>query len=360
MSLESPITIINDASAEAPSRANCNAEASPLNGLPKIVSLFCGAGGMDLGFSQAGYPLAVAIDAFPAAIESYRYNFPGTFAEIADLTALGPEGVLGIVRSKIAAGERIAVIGGPPCQGFSRANISSETDDPRNDLPRLYLEIVRSLQSEYVVEFLVIENVLGIKDKKHAKTYGSLVSGIAELNFEVIEEVLSAPDFGVAQTRNRVILIGTSSDQEYSTPSPRGNAEHRTVKDLIGSLAEPVYYARDLDSSRFPEHVNHWTMRPKSPRFIAGLMPSSKRRSFKCLDWHKPSPTIAFGNREIHVHPDGHRRISIFEAMLLQGFPKSFVLKGNLSEQVTQVSNAVPPPLAKGIASALINAKDGK
>jgi DNA (cytosine-5)-methyltransferase 1 len=76
-------------------------------------------------------------------------------------------------------------------------------------------------------------------------------------------------------------------------------------------------------------------------------------RSFKKLSWGEPSPTIAFGNREIHVHPDGHRRISIYEAMLLQGFPDDFVIEGNLSQQVKQVSNAVPPPLARSVASAV-------
>jgi DNA (cytosine-5)-methyltransferase 1 len=76
-------------------------------------------------------------------------------------------------------------------------------------------------------------------------------------------------------------------------------------------------------------------------------------RSFKRLSWSDASPTIAFGNREIHIHPTGTRRLSIYEAMLLQGFPASFVLEGNLSEQVEQVSNAVPPPLAKSVAAAI-------
>lgn len=327
--------------------------------LPQIVSLFCGAGGMDLGFLQAGYRLAVAIDAFPAAIESYRHNFRDTFAVIADLQALGPDGVLKIVRSQIPPGSSIAVIGGPPCQGFSRANPASDKADPRNDLPQLYLDIVRYLQKEYLVEFLVIENVLGIRDRKHAATYSKLVSGIVDLDFKVSENVLSAVDFGVAQKRDRVILIGTSKASNYSDPKIKTLDKIKTVKDVIGALDEPVYFERKLNCSAFPEHVNHWTMRPKSARFFSVVRPSPKRRSFKCLEWHKPSPTIAFGNREIHVHPEGHRRLSIFEAMLLQGFPKTFELKGHLSDQVTQVSNAVPPPLAKGIAESLIIAKEG-
>jgi DNA (cytosine-5)-methyltransferase 1 len=93
-------------------------------------------------------------------------------------------------------------------------------------------------------------------------------------------------------------------------------------------------------------------MNPLSPRFRAKAVPHGGR-CFKQLSWQKPSPTIAFGHREIYVHPNGKRRLSIFEAMLLQGFPKNFVLEGNLSEQVEQVSNAVPPPLAKSLAAAI-------
>ena len=97
-------------------------------------------------------------------------------------------------------------------------------------------------------------------------------------------------------------------------------------------------------------------MRPKSPRFYNPEIEARVGRSFRRLNWDTASPTIAFGHREIHVHPSGIRRLSIYEAMLLQGFPEAFVLEGNLSEQVEQVSNAVPPPLARSIALAVTRA----
>ena len=122
---------------------------------------------------------------------------------------------------------------------------------------------------------------------------------------------------------------------------------------MIGLLPEPQFFKKNLRPENIPVHVNHWTMQPKSPRFSNpdGQYPDG--RSFKRLTWEGPSRTIAFGHREIHIHPDGRRRLSIYEAMLLQGFPENFVLKGNLSEQVEQVSNAVPPPLARCIAAAV-------
>ena len=90
-----------------------------------------------------------------------------------------------------------------------------------------------------------------------------------------------------------------------------------------------------------------------SKRFLQPEESDQTGRSFRRLKWDQPSPTVAYGHREIHVHPSGRRRLSIYEAMLLQGFPDEFVLEGNLSAQVEQVSNAVPPPLARSLATAI-------
>ena len=325
----------------------------PRSTLPKIVSLFSGVGGLDLGFKEAGFSISVAIDASAAAIRTHQRNFPRTEGIVADLTALKPEGVVGRVREKIAPGAHIAVIGGPPCQGFSRANTCAQSNDPRNRLPRLYLDIVQALQRVYTLEFIVFENVLGIRDKKHSKTYQDLTEGITALGFEITEKELCSIDFGVPQMRRRVILSGMRAGQGYPPVAPRSRTGKKTVQEAIGDLASPAYFKRNLRVQDIPVHPNHWTMQPKSPKFAKPESEAGDGRSFKRLDWNRASPTIAFGHREIHVHPDGRRRLSIYEAMLLQGFPSTFVLEGNLSEQVEQVSNAVPPPLARSIALAV-------
>lgn len=326
--------------------------------LPKIVSLFSGAGGLDLGFKEVGFTISVAIDAAAAAIRTHRKNFPRTKAVVADLTQLQPQGVVDRVSEKLERGQRIAVIGGPPCQGFSRANTGAQSDDPRNRLPTLYLKIVEELQRHYIVEFIVFENVLGIRDKKHAKTYAALTQGIADLGFDVTEKELCSVDFGVPQNRRRIVLSGMREDQGYSQVKPRKRKGVETVREAIGELQAPVYFQHNLKPEDIPVHPNHWTMQPKSPRFENPESETGDGRSFKRLSWDTKSPTIAFGHREIHVHPDGRRRLSIYEALLLQGFPKDFVLEGNLSEQVEQVSNAVPPPLARSVALAVKRALD--
>lgn len=322
--------------------------------LPIVVSLFCGAGGLDLGFRQEGFEISVAVDKSKAAIETHKANFPESFAFDRDLQKLRPAGVLKLVRAHIPEGARIGVIGGPPCQGFSRANTRATANDPRNKLPRLYLNIIRALQREYSVEFVVLENVLGIRDRKHAKTFDSIKTDLEQqLKLKVDEKELCALDYGVPQMRRRVVLIGMREDGEYPSVTVRKKKGSETVKEAIFGLSQPAFFAPHLVPSEFPEHPNHWTMRPKSSRFCNPQALRKNTRSFKRLSWNEPSPTIAFGNREIHVHPTGTRRLSIYEAMLLQGFPETFELLGNLSQQVEQISNAVPPPLAKQVAAGI-------
>lgn len=334
--------------------------SEPRTTLPKIVSLFSGAGGLDLGFKQAGFTIAVAIDVADAAIRTHKKNFPRTMAVVGDLIKLRPAGVVEHVTERLKPGQSIAVIGGPPCQGFSRANATSLTSDPRNKLPKLYLEIVEALQDLYTVEFIVFENVLGIRDKKHAKTYEALVKGITDLGFDVTEKELCSADFGVPQNRRRIVLSGMRQGQCYSPVKPRKRKGIATVREAIGGLPAPAYFKRKLDPIDIPVHPNHWTMQPKSARFESRKPEITEQRSFKRLNWDSPSRTIAFGHREIHIHPQGNRRLSIYEAMLLQGFPKEFVLEGNLSEQVEQVSNAVPPPLARSVALAVKRSLRGR
>src|SRR5436305_420445 len=193
-----------------------NGSAAIVFALPKIVSLFSGAGGLDRGFKDAGFQVAVAFDASKAAIRTHRRNFPKTESTVVDLVAVKPSGVAALVAEKIPPGERIGVIGGPPCQGFSRANTTARPGDPRNKLPHIYLKIIAELQRTYTVEFFVFENVLGIGDKKHTPVYQALVAGLSALGFATKEMELCALDFGVPQNRRRIVLAGMRGGQGYT------------------------------------------------------------------------------------------------------------------------------------------------
>lgn len=315
-----------------------------------LLSLFCGAGGLDLGFTQEGFPVKLAIDLSEAAIETHKFNFPDSNAQQHDLLSLGTQGLLKLCSQYFYEKESIGIIGGPPCQGFSRGNIGSKKDDPRNLLATHYIQSIKVLAKKFDVNFVIFENVMGLKDKKHSETYNNIIAFLNEMNFDVFEYQLNAADFGVPQVRKRIIIIALKKNSYSVKPSFEMLTKHKTVKDFIHALPEPIFYKRNLEQSSIPFHPNHWTMFPKSPKFSDPDGFANKTRSFRVINWDKPSPTIAFGNREIYIHPSKHRRLSIHESLLLQGFPSNFVLKGNFSQQVTQVSNAVPPPMARNIA----------
>jgi DNA (cytosine-5)-methyltransferase 1 len=322
----------------------------------KLVSLFCGAGGLDLGFKQAGFRTAIAFDFNESAVESFNRNHPGNVAQVLDIEKTEISKIIKLIEKKIPIGADIAVVGGPPCQGFSRANSASKADDPRNKLPNIYLQIVRALSALYNVHFVLIENVSGIKAAKHDETFKGIISEIKNLNFVPHQEMMDSVDYGVPQIRKRMILLGLRKNFSEAFKFPIKSKKIKTVGEVIRGFPEPIFFNRKDVEAKSDFHPNHWTMLPKSEKFREGYVSPSSSRSFKKIQWNLPSRTIAFGNREILVHPSGLRRLSIYEAMILQGFPKKFQLIGTLSAQVTQVSNAVPPPLAKAIAMSLRSA----
>ncbi|AZI57714.1 DNA cytosine methyltransferase [Nakamurella antarctica] len=327
--------------------------------LPRVVSLFSGAGGLDLGFQQAGFELAFAVDNSAWAIKTHQRNFKKTKSVAADLIELQPAGVLAQLSRVLEDGVSIGVIGGPPCQGFSRANPAALATDPRNNLPILYLEIVEALQEKYDVQFVLFENVVGIKDLKHETAFKSILAKFLELGLTQKVDEYCALDFGVPQNRRRVIISAFASPTAANAFAPQTvPREHLDARTAISGLPDPAFFDRDLSPEDIPHHPNHWTMRPISKRFNDPDSSMNSSRSFRRLAWDKPSPTVAYGHREIHIHPDGRRRLSIYEAMRFQGFPHEFVLEGPLSAQVEQVSNAVPPPLAQALAHATIEAMD--
>ena len=321
----------------------------------QILSLFCGAGGLDLGFERAGYSIGVAIDIRQSSVRTYNHNRPAGRGHVSDITQLGAEDLDRL------AGERFApfgIIGGPPCQSFSIATRSSE-DDHRHDLPFEFVRILGELNQRAPVGFFVFENVPGLLQKRHAERYSAIQAAFAGEGFEVSSAVVNASWFGVAQNRRRLILAGINRSLypglEWSPPKSEAT-KPIPVKSLLRNLPDPAFWKRNLDRSKIKPHPNHWCMTPKSKNFETpgALMPGTARgRSFRTLDWNQPSPTVAYGNREVHVHPTGRRRLSVYEAMLLQGFPTSYEFCGTLSDQISQVSEAVPPPLAHAVACSV-------
>lgn len=326
--------------------------------LNQIVSLFCGCGGLDLGFTQAGFDVALALDIDPVAVRTYNHNHGGETAQVADLLATDGVGVLKLLEAKQPGACPRGVIGGSPCQVFSNGNRHIKEDDLRRTLPTKYASILKVLNARYNLDFFVFENVRGITFEKHRKDFVQFKDAFEDAGFILFEGLLDARHFGVAQKRPRVFVIGLNA-RKYAAHSfvfpPSIEGPMQNVGDKLRGLPEPAFFARSMRPEDIPHHRNHWAMQPKSAKFNDDFLKEgqSKGRSFRVLSWAEPSWTVAYGHREVHIHPSGKRRLSVYEAMLLQGFPSTYQLLGTLSAQFRQVSDAVPPPLGKALAIAL-------
>lgn len=324
-----------------------------------IVSLFSGAGGLDLGFRQEGFDPLLALDAKPVAVQTYNANHPGNVCRELDLSSASGAKVAALVEANAGATKPRGIIGGPPCQCFSKGNVHKRADDTRQELPARYARILRHLNRRYELDFFLFENVTSMGSERHADVYGKFVDLLGRAGFRVFADKLDALHFAVPQNRERLFIVGLNKklypDVEYDFPQG-ADSPPLTLRDAIWGLPEPAYFRRKLAQEDIPLHPNHWTMQPRSPKFEVASQAGAqhkKSRSFRRLAWDKPSWAVAYGHREIHVHPEGHRRLSIFEAMLLQGFPRRYRLSGDLSQQVELVSDAVPPPVASALASSI-------
>lgn len=327
---------------------------SPTRLSAEMLSLFCGCGGLDLGFAQAGFTTSLAYDRRSSSLASWNHNFVEGKALSRDIEELTLEQIDSDFGSEFRPS---GVIGGPPCQGFSLANRSGAVDDPRNRLVERFVDLAIQLDERSPLDFVAMENVPAVVGKRGGNIIDNQTKKLKRQGFQVSQVVLDAMHFGVPQSRRRFFLVAIKENRlaasSWSEPNPCDTTV--SVKQAIGELPRPTFFNRKLKRGDIRFHPNHWCMQPKSPKFTSGELHQGyvQKRSFKTLKWDEPSYTAAYGNREVHIHPDCTRRLSVLEAMIIQGFPVSFELLGTLSEQVTQVSEAVPPPLAKAVANSI-------
>ena len=316
-----------------------------------LLSLFCGAGGLDAGFEAEEFEIALAFDLREDSVASYNHNRERPArGHVGDVSKLTPA-KLDRLHGATFAPE--GVIGGPPCQSFSRANTVYLDADPRHSLPLAYAKLLKTLNERSPVKFFVMENVTGLMSDRHAHRLRRMEKAFDNAGFSLSHAVLLATDYETPQIRERLFVVGLNrelyGEAKWSPPAKVVAADGRrpNVQGAIGHLPEATFYDRKLTPSDIPHHPNHWCMRPKSAKFTTpgALRPGNgNNRSFKTLAWESPSPTVAYGHREVHIHPECHRRLSVYEAMLLQGFPKNYELVGSFSSQIVQISEAVPPP----------------
>ena len=309
--------------------------------MTKTVSLFSGCGGSDAGVVAAGFEVVMANDLLPYARDVYLTNHPDTDYCVGDVAAIS------------AFPEAELLVGCYPCQGFSQGGVRQ----PSRKINTLYLEFARALRAIRPKAFIV-ENVSGMVRKNFAHLLEDQLRVFREAGYRVKADVLNAADYGVAQERKRIFIVGVRDvfGMEYEFPKPThgndGATAHLTISDAIGDMPEwPIgeFYDRDF----------HWY-----------YMSRDRRR-----DWHQPSKTIVANPRHMPLHPmspplikhahddwrfvhDGRaRRFSYREAARLQGFEKGFEFpdneRGSLDMRYKVIGNAVPPPLFEAVARAL-------
>ncbi|WP_426579029.1 DNA cytosine methyltransferase [Bacillus altitudinis] len=294
----------------------------------KVVSLFSGCGGLDLGFIQAGHEIIWANDIDSDAVKTYRFNIGSHIIE-GDLKD--------IPSSKIPYGD--IVIGGFPCQGFSMANKYRVIDDERNSLYREFYRVIRDKQPRY----FVAENVRGILSLGKGEVIAQIVQDFESAGYRVKYKLFNLADYGVPQIRQRVILLGVRSDIKEDVPFPvpeysktgEGNMKTWvTIGEALKDIPEPT------EDCNIYNHV--YSEYKVTNRNFTG---------HRLTDPNKPSPTIlARGNGGGGVvviqHPNNHRRMSIRETAIIQTFPMDFVFNGSKTSCYRQVGNAVPPLFA--------------
>lgn len=307
----------------------------------RIVSLFSGAGGLDLGFIEAGHEIVWANDIDADAVNTYREN-------IGDHIWLGDIKDLDVTKIP----DCDMVIGGFPCQGFSVANTGRNLLDERNRLYKEYLRVVKAKQPK----FFLAENVKGILSLGKGSVIKAIVKDFEDAGYKVQYRLLNAADYGAPQTRQRVLIVGVRSDVDYSfeypVPTHSRNADNGrlpwvTVREAIGSLPDPD------EPNNVPNHTYS-----KYKLLLNGYM--GKRPT----NPDKPAPTVtgrgdSRGGVVVLPHYNGRRRMTVRELATIQCFPEDFVFSGNQSTCYRLVANAVPPKLALAMAKQFPQEVDG-
>lgn len=342
----------------------------------KVLDLFCGAGGLSLGFQLAGYKIIGGIDFQKDAIATHERNFKNSVSICGDISQISDEEII-----KKFAGKVDVIIGGPPCQGFSAANQHQKLeDDPRNKLFFEFIRFVRILNPKAVV----IENVRQILTKDEGFAKLEILRILDELGYNVDVKVLDSSEYGVPQSRKRAVFVGVKKNIGNISYEKIKKCTHIVnVEEAIGELYEleksESNCLQSKPKTKFQQYLrskdncilNHEKKYPNSEvqkrmsyvheggnwRDVPEEMWASKRdnrhsSAYKRLDSKKVSITIDTGHMN-YFHPKFNRVPTVRESARIQSFPDYFIFEGTPTSQLRQVGNAVPPLMAKAIAELI-------
>jgi DNA (cytosine-5)-methyltransferase 1 len=362
----------------------------------KVLDLFCGCGGLSTGFESAGFEVVGGNDFDDAALEAFQLNHPTAITWPGPIEDLSSARLLDDL--SLRPGELDVLVGGPPCQGFSKNRARRHVeglfvDDPRNYLFKEYLRVVEDLQPRAVV----IENVPELLIKEDGRFAKEIASRLADMGYSMSSDVLNAADYGVPQRRRRAIVLAARQGV-IKLPDPTHSSDpssdslfplepYRTIRDAIEDLAglregetwttypvEPVTEYQKERRSGLTDLLDHhaWRMsKVQSERLSylgegdgADKLPphlapkSGYGSAYRRMAWDIPALTITtwmyHPGSGMFYHPSDHRTITVREAARLQSFDDTIQFVGGKTARCRQVGNAVPPLLAKSIAQSVL------
>lgn len=319
----------------------------------KIVSLFSGAGGMDLGFEKAGFEIVYANEYDKKIWGTYEKNHSAPLDK-RDIRLISSEEIP----------DCDGIIGGPPCQSWSEAGALRGIDDERGKLFFEYIRILRDKKPK----FFVAENVSGMLANIHKEAVKNIIAGFENAGYLMTLTLVNAVDYGVPQDRKRVFYIGIRKDLgiEFEFPKPLSNKF--TLKDAIWDLKDSAIPAREFNKTNGLE-----CKIPNHEYMIGGFSTIYMSRN-RVRAWDEPSFTIQAGGRHAPIHPQApkmvfveqnkrifakgkeslYRRLSVRECARIQTFPDTFeFIYTDLADAYKMIGNAVPVNLAYNIAKKI-------
>lgn len=334
-----------------------------------VVDLFCGAGGLSHGFYSEGFDIVGGIDTDETCRHAFEHNNDAPFIRRDVAKLKGRE-----IDELFVPGRHRVLVGCAPCQPFSTYN--QKNDDPKWKLLSYFGDLIDDVRPDVVS----MENVPRLLSFKEGTVFRQFVDRLEAADYHVVWKVLYGPDFGLAQTRSRLVLLASRLGP-IALPTPTHKDKYRTVMDEIGTLpplghgqaddADPLHSASrlsDINARRIVASKPGGTWRDWDDDLVAACHKAETGRGYSSvygrMKWDEPSPTITtqffgFGNGRFG-HPEQPRALSLREGAMLQGFPRDyeFVRPGQRIQFKAigrLIGNAVPVKLAAAIARAVKN-----
>lgn len=324
----------------------------------KVISLFSGAGGLDLGFTKAGFDIIMANEYDKTIWATYEKNHSTPLIK----------GDIRAINENMFPNEIDGIIGGPPCQSWSEAGSLKGIADARGQLFYDYIRILQNKQPK----FFLAENVSGMMANRHSEAVQKIVNQFEECGYDVTIDLVNASDYGVPQDRKRVFYIGFRKDLNIPFQFPNATtplkAEKTTLKQAIGDLKGEVPALEKNKANTNLKTPNH--------EYFIGSFSSIFMSRNRVRSWEQQGFTVQASGRQCQLHPqaptmikvetnkqifatgkeDLYRRLTVRECARLQGFPDDFeFLYTHVDTGYKMIGNAVPVELARIIGESILS-----